>query len=212
VECGGYARAAARLNKSQSTITYGVQRIEALLDLKVFELQGRRAILTPTGQLLYQRARALVDEAGLLEHSARALASGWEAELRLAVEIVFPNWLLVLALESFGRESPHTRIELIESVIGGTLEAIETGQVHLAIRGRVRDGLAGGPLMRARLRAGPHPDHALHRLGRPLSLRDLRAHRHLVVRDTGSTRSKAEVTLDAAQRWTVSHVTTSIEA
>jgi DNA-binding transcriptional LysR family regulator len=66
--------------------------------------------------------------------------------------------------------------------------------------------------MRARFIAAAHPDHALHRLGRPLSLRDLRAHRHLVVRDTGSMRSKAEVTLDAAQRWTVSHVTTSIEA
>ena len=31
-----------------------------------------------------------------------------------------------------------------------------------------------------------HPDHPLHHLGRPVTARDLRHHRHLVVRDSGS--------------------------
>lgn len=212
VEAGGYARAAERLHKSQSSVTYAVQKIEQLLGIKVFELKGRKAELTPPGQLLYQRGRALVDEAGVLEQSARALSAGWEAEIRFAVEIVFPNWLLLHCLASFAAESPHTRIELIESVIGGAVEAIGQGQVDLAITPQVPDGFLGESLMRARFVAAAHPEHALHRLGRKLSFRDLRAHRHLVVRDTGSTRSKASVSVDAAQRWTVSHIATSVEA
>src|SRR3546814_7297595 len=50
VEVGGYAQAAEALNKTQSTITYAVQKIESLLGLKIFEIQGRKAQLTREGE------------------------------------------------------------------------------------------------------------------------------------------------------------------
>ena len=43
-------------------------------------------------------------------------------------------------------------------------------------------------------------------------MRDLRAHRHLVVRDTGAKRSSRAVSIEAEQRWTLSHMSTSIQA
>jgi DNA-binding transcriptional LysR family regulator len=57
-----------------------------------------------------------------------------------------------------------------------------------------------------------HPEHPLHRLGREVSPRDLRKHRHLVVRDSGSQRQKHSNTIEVEQRWTVSHMSTSIGA
>ena len=212
VETGSYARAAESLHKSQSSVTYAVQTIERLLGVKLFELQGRRAVLTETGRLLYLRGRALVDDASALEHASRALSAGWEAEVRLVVETIFPMWLLLRCLDAFGAESAHTHIELTESVIGGAPEAITAGAVDLAITALVPDGFLGDPLMRVRFLAVAHPDHALHRLGRPLALRDLRSHRHLVVRDSGVQRDRADVSIDTAQRWTVSGMATSIEA
>ena len=212
VETGGYARAADTLHKSQSSVTYAVQTIERLLGIKLFDLRGRKAVLTENGRLLYLRGRALVDEANGLEHSARTLSAGWEAQLRIAVETIFPMWVLLRCLDAFGAESPHTHIELTESVIGGAPDAIAAGVVDLAIAARVPDGFLGDPLMRVRFIAAAHPDHALHRLGRRLALRDLRAHRHLVVRDTGAQRDRSKVSIDAVQRWTVSDMATSIEA
>src|SRR5512135_3054196 len=47
VEAGGYAQASARLHRTQSTVTYTIKKLEELLDVKVFELQGRKAVLTP---------------------------------------------------------------------------------------------------------------------------------------------------------------------
>src|SRR5580693_3339098 len=85
VDAGGYAQAAELLHKSQSAVTYAVQKLESLLGVKVFEVMGRKAHLTPTGQVLYRRAKALLDEAGSLENAAATLAAGWEPELRLAV-------------------------------------------------------------------------------------------------------------------------------
>src|SRR5471030_1757259 len=51
VDAGGYAQAAAVLHKSQSAVTYAVQKMEALLAVKIFEVVGRKAHLTPTGEV-----------------------------------------------------------------------------------------------------------------------------------------------------------------
>lgn len=212
VEAGGYARAAAQLNKTQSTVSYAVKKIEEQLDLKLFEITGRKAVLTPAGQALYRRGRALVDEAARVERSAANLAAGNEAEISIAAEIIFPTWLLLQCLEGFAREQPLTRIELYESVLSGTTELLEEGRVDLAICSRVPPGYAGDLLMQMRFIAAAAPSHPLHRVGRALSLNDLRQHRHLVIRESGASRSAEIAWQGADQRWTVSNKATSIRA
>jgi len=212
VDTGSYARAAAALNKSQSAVTYAVQKIESQLGVEAFTLEGRRAVLTDTGRMLYRRGRTLVEEAAELERSARRLSAGWEAEIWLAAEVLFPSWLLLDCLARFGAERADTRIEVIESVLGGAGEALLSGQADLALSPQVPPGFLGEPLMLVRLLAVAHPEHPLHRLGRPLTARDLAAHRHLVVRDTGSARDRRTATVEVNQRWTLSHMGTSIEA
>jgi DNA-binding transcriptional LysR family regulator len=211
VDAGGYAQAAEALNKSQSAVTYAVQKLQSVLGVKAFELQGRKAVLTPTGQLLYRRARALLEDAGGLENAARKLSAGWEAEIRVVMESVFPTWLMLKCLDQFGFESPHTRIELIESVLGGTLETLLQGEADLAIANSIPTGFSGEPLTRLRFVLAAHPDHALHRLGHAVTMQDLRTHRQLVVRETGTQRATPP-SLEAKQRWTVSNMSTSIIA
>src|ERR1700682_920736 len=212
VESGSYAKAGEQLQKSQSTLTYAVQKLEELLEVKVFEIRGRKAVLTPTGEVLYRRGKTLVEEAARLEHAAGELAKGWEPEIRLAVEIVFPTWLLVHCLGEFAKERPETRIELYETVLGGTDEALAARSVDFAIVASVPRGFVGDaliPMMRALCVAAP--SHPLHALGRPLTLEDLRRHRHIVIRDSGAQRSRSAGWLNE-QRWTVSHKATSIRA
>jgi DNA-binding transcriptional LysR family regulator len=212
VEAGGYAQAAQSLNKSQSAVTYSVQKIEEMLGVAVFEIQGRKAQLTPTGKMLYRRALSLVEEAGLLERAAKTLSAGWEAELTIAVEILFPTWLLFECLGKFAQESPNTRIEVLESVISGTAEALLQRRADIAIAPTLPPGFLGEPLMPMPIVAVAHPDHPLHHLGRPVTARDLRRHRHLVVRDSGSLRTTQVMSVEVEQRWTVSHMSSSIQA
>ena len=212
VDAGGYAQAAEAMHKSQSAVTYAVQKVESLLSIKAFEIKGRKAILTPTGQMLYRRALALVNEANDLERAAHALSAGWEAIINIAAEILFPSRLLLACLDEFGQESPRTRIELIESVIGGTADALLKGEADIAITPQPPPGFLGDLLMRIRVVAVAHANHPLHHLGRTLTFTDLRAHRHLVVRDSGAKRDRRAVFVEVDQRWTVSQVATSIEA
>jgi len=211
VESGGYGKAAERVHKSQSTLTYAVQKIERLLGVKVFELKGRKAALTPTGEVLYRRGKALLEEAARVEHAAGELAKGWEAEVRLAVDIVFPTWLLLQCLSAFGAERPETRVELHETVLGGHEDALAQGKVDLAIGGIVPAGFVGDPLTEVSFVCAASPAHPLHKLARLLTLEDLRRYRHLVIRDSGALRARAGGWLNE-NRWTVSHKATSIRA
>lgn len=212
VDAGGYAHAAVALNKSQSSVTYAVQKIEDLLDVKAFEIRGRKAVLTPTGELLCRRARLLLEEAGGLERAARKASAGWEAEIMLAVEVLFPTWLMLQCLDAFSAQSPQTHIELYETVSGGGPEALRVNDADIVITPHIPAGFNGEPLMLIRAIPVAHPDHPLHQLNRDVTPRDLRRHRQLVVRDTASRRNKASPVLNAEQRWTVSNMPTSIGA
>jgi DNA-binding transcriptional LysR family regulator len=212
VDEGGYAAAAEAINKSQSAVTYAVQQVEKLLGVKAFQLAGRKAVLTPAGRMLYSRARLLLDEAASLERAAHRSSAGWEAEITIAVEIIFPTWLLLACLDGFGREAPQTRIEVIETVIGGAPEALLERKVDLALTPRVPPGFSGESLMRLAFVPAAHPKHPLFRLGRRLTLKDLRKHRNLIVRDTSVKRDTRGSLLEAEQRWTVGHMATSLQA
>ena len=209
VESGGYAQAAEALHKSQSTLTYAVQKIESLLDLKVFEIRGRKAVLTEAGQVLYRRARTLLEEAAMLERGAAAMSQEWQPEIAIAVEIIFPTWLLLECLAEFARERPETRIEVYETVLAGTSELLAQGRVDFAI-GSERAGVAGEELMAVEAVAVAHPDHPLHRLGRKITERDLRAHRRILIRDTAVQREKEVSGVEL--RWTVGNKATAIRA
>ena len=211
VELGSYAKAAAHLHKSQSTLTYAIQKLEELLGVRAFALQGRRAVLTDTGELLYRRGKVLVEEAARLEQAAGELARGWEPEIRLAVEILFPTWLLLRCLGEFARERPDTRVELYETVLSGNDEALAARRVDLAIGARIPEGFAGDALMPERFVCAAAPGHPLHALGRLLTLEDLRAHRHLLLRDSGIQRAPTGGWQNE-RRWTLTNKATWIRA
>jgi DNA-binding transcriptional LysR family regulator len=209
VEAGGYAQAAEALHKTQSTLTYAVQKIERLLDLKAFEIRGRKAVLTEAGQVLYRRARTLLEEAALLERGAAAMSKDWQPEIGIAVEILFPTWLLVECLGDFARERPETRVEVYETVMTDTLALLKDGVVDIAI-GSEEVGMTGEPLMRVEFMPEAHPSHALHKLGRRITPRDLRRHRRILIRESGPQRNREVAGVEL--RWTFANKASQIRA
>ena len=168
-------------------------------------------MLTPVGKDLYQRARFLTEEAGQMESLAGQYAVGREPELTIAMDTLFPEWMMVKAIRAFCEQSPHTRINLRQTVLSGTDELLINKQADIGISGRIPVSMIGAPLMQIHFVAVAAPDHPLHQLNRTLSLRDLRLYRQLVVSDSGSRNLDAGW-LGAQHRLTVSNFQTSIEA
>lgn len=211
VDQGGYAKAAEHLGKSQSAVSYAISRLESQLQVRLFRLEGRKASLTAAGELLYRRAGLLLESARALEDAAKELSSDWQAQISLAVDAIFPESLLYAALADFSNQYPLTRINLLETVLSGSSEALITRDASLSITGTLVPGFTGDALITLNFVAAAAPDHPLHQLQRPLTTNDLRQHRQLVVRDSGSRRMDAGW-LGADQRWTFSHLSTSIQA
>lgn len=212
VDHGGYAGAAEALSKSVSTVSYGVRRLESGLGVALLELEGRRAVLTRAGRELLRRSRYLLEEALAIERSANLLAQGWEPVVTVAVEVIFPQDRLLASLDAFARITGTTRVELIEAVLSGTTDQLFSGTADLAITAWVPPGFLGESVGTVEFVAVAHPAHPLHALDRPLTQRDLRLHRQIVMRDSGLRESRDAGWLGAEQRWTVSHLATSVDA
>jgi DNA-binding transcriptional LysR family regulator len=212
VDCGGYARAAEVLGKSQSTVSHHIQRLDELLGTRTLRLQGRRAVLTQVGEVALRRARALLAEAGDIETVARTLATGVEPQISIAVDTVFPNQVILPAFENLAREFPHTRIELYETVITGVADRLNSNDLQLAITPHLPGGRLGDHLLNLEFICVAKPTHPLHHLGRSVTEQDLRQYRQLVVRESDPRRESDADWLGSGQRLTVSTMSTRIQA
>ncbi|HND14091.1 MAG TPA: LysR family transcriptional regulator, partial [Pseudomonadales bacterium] len=184
IDQGGFAQAAEHLCKSQSTISHGVKQLQRALGVRLVELQGRRTVLTAAGETLLRRARLLLADAAALQRLASTLAHGWETRITLAVDVIFPQEALFAALEGFGNENPETRVDLQETVLSGSSEALLQRRADLVITPQVPPGFLGEALLRLDFIAVAHPTHPLHAHEAALTLHELRQHQQIVVRDS----------------------------
>lgn len=212
VEEGGYAQAAEALNKSQSAISYAIQKLETQLALQAFKLEGRRAVLTPLGKTLYKRAKHLLEDALLLEDAGEQLAAGVEAQVRIAVDTLFPSNKLLQAVASASEHYPTTQFELLESTLSGPNEALLSGEADLAITAYPPPGILGDKLTEIELVAVAAENHPLHKTNAELSWNDLRKYRQVVVRDSGLRENRDAGWLGAEQRLTVTLGSTALRA
>ena len=202
VDYGGFAQAASKLNRSQSSVSHAVNKLQALLGFKVLHIQGRKAVLSEAGVILLERARQLLNDASAIEQQAFHLSEGWEAEIRLAVETAFPTHVLMQSLKEFEPVSNKTRIRLQEVVLSGAEEALLNGNADLVISPYVPQGFLGEELIQVKFMAVAHPDHRLFKLHHKLSTDDLSREIQVIVSDSGNKGINTGWLSDS-QRWAV---------
>lgn len=210
IDCGGFSQAAEQLHRSQSSVSYSVNRLQQLLGIELLRIEGRKAMLNEAGKVLLQRSRQLVAEASAIELQARYLQQGWEAEIRIAVDVAYPTRPLMNALKQFELTACDTRVKLQEVVLSGAEDILLTGHVDLVISPYLPRGYLGEELVKVPFIAVAHPEHALHKLDKDLTINDLNRETHIVVSDSGSknidvgwvsdSRRWAVTSLDSAQK------------
>ena len=211
VDCGSYAMAAQALNKSQSSISYAIARLNEQLPQPVLILDGRKAVMTDAGQVLYRHAEQLLNQASQAEAIASSLALGFESEVAIAVDVLVEVGSLVCAFEEFSQEFPHTRIRVLETSLSGTTEALLEKTADLVIGTKTPPGFQSRPLLQVKMIPVAAPGHPLVKNREDVSELELRSMRQVVLRDTGTFREQDSGWLQADQRWTVSHFSTSIK-
>lgn len=190
---GSFAGAARRLDLVPSAITYIVRRLEDQLDVLLFDRRGRRAQATAAGRELLEQGRVLLAEAEALEQRVQRVASGWEAELAIAIDTILPMgriWPLAARfyVECRERQVAHTRLRFTHEVLGGAWDALAEGRADLVIGAPGEPPPGGG--FRTRLLAETPmvfmvaPTHPLARASEPIAESLLLKHRSIVAADS----------------------------
>ncbi len=205
IDYGGYAQAAAQLHRSQSSVSYAVNRLQEQLGLKLLHIEGRKAVISEAGKVLLQRARLLIADASAIEQQAKYLEQGWEAEIRLAVEASFPTQYLMQTLKAFEPLAKETRVRLHEVVLSGAEDILLKGDADLIVSPYIPHGFIGDELMEVKFIAVAHPEHALHKIQHKLTTHDLERETHVIISDSG-TKGIDTGWLGNIHRWTVTNI------
>lgn len=185
-EAGSFSAAARALHRTQSVISYTIATLEAQLGLALFDRGQRRPVLTAGGRAVLGDARrvsAVIDE---LRARATGLAGGLEAEVSLAVDVMFPTDRLVAALQAFAVAFPTVALRLRMEALGAVVQLVLDRTCGLGIAGwmaKLYDTLEHIPLGVVELVPVASPTHRLAAFLGPLSAADLAQDTQLVLTD-----------------------------
>jgi DNA-binding transcriptional LysR family regulator len=192
VQLGGFAPAAQQLNRSQSTISYAISRLQERLGVKLFEQKGRKAHLTETGRVLLADAEPHLAGFHQLEQRALSSTSGGQSEIRLSVDSIFPNERLFAALAEFARRFPYVHQKLRQATFLSTDSEFSTHNAHLCVAGLMSREYFIKPILDIRMLAVAHRDHPLHSRKRQISRIDMMQHTLVMIEGVGSGNAKRQ--------------------
>jgi DNA-binding transcriptional LysR family regulator len=190
---GSFAGAARELGKVPSALTYSVRQLEEALDVLLFDRSARHAVLTAAGQELLVEGRRLLMEIDAVANRIKRIATGWEAELTIAVDDACARPALYDLIADFqaqkgeGDKGPPTRLRFRTEVLSGTWEALVSGQADLAIG---TNSQPPGSSVACEVMGDQHwlfvvaPGHPLAAVQGPLTAAQIAEHRIVTVADT----------------------------
>jgi len=186
VDEGSFTKAATRLNRARSAVTYAIQKLEAQIGLPLFDRVAYRPTLTEAGRTLLWRARRIADESDAFQQSARSLASGLEAELTIVMDSMFPVLPIVEALRAFTMTFPTIQPRVYVQPLGAAAELVLDGTCVIGLLPLIFSDMAAFksfPLLTIDLVPVVSPDHPLAAIEGTIETHVLQQHVQLMLTD-----------------------------
>src|ERR1039457_4907760 len=176
VQLGGFGPAAKKLNRSQSTISYAIGRLQEQLGVRLFEIHGRKAQLTEAGRVLLADVEPHLAGCHELEQRARVMASGGASEIRISVDSIFPDDRLFGVLAAFSRSFPRVRLKLRQGTFLSADTEFSLHNAQICVTGLMSREMFIKPILVIAMIAIVRRDHPLLSVRRRLSRSDLMQH------------------------------------
>ncbi|GFE72513.1 MULTISPECIES: LysR family transcriptional regulator [Novosphingobium] len=144
VDTGSFAAAGRKLNRAVSVISYGIANLEAQLGVTLFEREGtRKPVLTTAGRAVLSEARGVAEGIDGLRAKVKGLLDGLEAEVDLAVDVMFPAERLGVILRAFAAEFPTVQLRLHVEALGAITAMVLDGTAVIGLSGPLFAGVEG---------------------------------------------------------------------
>lgn len=113
VEAGSFSAAARGMGVGQPAVSKAIATLEERLQVRLLARNTRAVTPTEAGQIFYERARRVLDEAGEAETAARGASAGLEGRLRVCAPVTFARLHVVPKLGAFLNKHPKLRLEFV---------------------------------------------------------------------------------------------------
>ncbi|RDJ13399.1 LysR family transcriptional regulator [Rhizobium grahamii] len=211
-ETGSFSAASRTLNRAQSVISYTIANLEAQLEVPLFERSGaRQPKLTEAGKALLEDARRLVADLEVMRARVKGLKEGLEAEVSVAISVMVPSQAVVEVLREFRDEFPSVALNLAVGELGVVMDLVSNGKATVGIGGAIlqqHDLLATERIGHSFMMPVASSTHPLARIGRPLTLADVREETQLVVTDASGLTKGRDFNVLSYKTWRVSDIAT----
>ncbi|AWY39771.1 LysR family transcriptional regulator [Pseudomonas putida] len=190
-ETGSLSRAAAKLSKAPSTVSYAARQLEERFDALLFDRRRYRLQLTAAGELLVNEASRLMEDVSRLTQRVQQVANGWESRLWIATDELVEFENLVPLIEEFDALGSGVPLRITHEVLKGVWEALREGRADLVI-GATNEPPAIPSLRWIQLGEmewvfAVSPKHPLAKAKEPISRATVTRHRAIVVADSSRT-------------------------
>lgn len=207
VQDGSFSAAARKAGRTQSSVTYAMQAMEAQLGVAVFDRSGYRPVLTEAGQQVLPRITRILRDVEDVTALSQGIAGGLEARVTIVVDAIYPMDRLVGVLKAFQQAFPTVPTHLSVEVLGSAFAMVLEGIADIGIVGHVPERLAAEverqPLDDIGFTVVAAPDHPLAAAPAPLGPDAVRDHLQLVLSDRSQLTDGVSYGVYATRIWRV---------
>jgi DNA-binding transcriptional LysR family regulator len=137
-ELGGFHKAAAKLNLSQTALTRRIQKLERYLGLQLLNRTTRSVSLTAVGREFLPRAARLVEELTRSVDHLKDMSRWATGDVAIACVPSMAYQQLPTVIRAYAAKYPGNRVRLIDRNSEQVTEAVRTGEAELGIHIQMR--------------------------------------------------------------------------
>lgn len=121
VECKNFTKASEKINLSQPSVSIHIKNLEKFfgVELIIRSVKQKNIIITESGQLLYRRAKEMINLLEMTKEEVVNLSSSVKGHLKIGATYTIGEYILPNFLQMFCEQYPEVEIEV---VIGNTEE------------------------------------------------------------------------------------------
>jgi DNA-binding transcriptional LysR family regulator len=132
-EIGNFTRTAEELYLTQPAVTQQVKALTEHFGTPLFDMVGRRPVLTDAGTFLAQRAGELLAGVAAMEREMREFADARSGTLDLGATLTIGNYAILPELAAFRAAHPGVSIRLTIGNTAAMVAAIKERRLALAL-------------------------------------------------------------------------------
>lgn len=134
---GSFKAAAEVMHKTQPSLTMAIKKLEEEFGIELFDRSGYRPKLTEQGKVFYQKATRVLERFKELEQLGQELAAGFEPDINICTDAVFPIAKIAHIFEQFFGPYIMTSLHLSTDVLNGVTEKLLNHEVDFALASNI---------------------------------------------------------------------------